>query len=333
MDNSSLIQIAIMAMAALSVGLIAFAVAYPYLSGERQAGKRMAGVTQKTGRVAGGSGTGSESQEALQERRKQIENTLNDIESKKTKKRLNMRMRLVQAGLEITTRSFYMVSAIAGLVVFGLTHLTHNPMWVSVVSGLVAATGLPRWIVGKMIKRRQAKFIEQFSSAIDVVVRGVKSGLPLNDCMGILAVESSDPLKSEFRELVEQQRVGVPLVECFNRMLDRMPLQEVNFFAIVIAIQQQAGGNLAEALGNLSQVLRDRKGLSGKVKALSSEARTSALILGLMPFCVMISVYMMAPEYIAPLWQEKMGQMMLMGSAVWMTIGILIMRSMINFKY
>ena len=333
MDTSHLTQLAIMVMAALSVGLIAYVIAYPYISGEKQADKRMANVTQKTSRVTGASGAGKESQEALQERRKQIENTLNDIESKKTKKRLNMRMRLVQAGLEMTTRTFYMLSAIAGLVVFGMAHLTHNPMWVSAVSGLVAATGLPRWVVGNMIKRRQAKFTEQFASAIDVVVRGVKSGLPLNDCMGILAMETEDPLKSEFKELVEQQRIGVPLVECFSRMMQRMPLQEVNFFAIVISIQQQAGGNLAEALGNLSQVLRDRKTLSAKVKALSSEARMSALILGCMPFCVMGAVYMGSPEYISLLWKEKMGQMMLMAGGVWMSIGVFIMRSMINFKY
>lgn len=333
MDTSILAQIAVMLLAALSVGMIAYVIAYPYISGEKQADKRLASIAEGSARVAASSGAGTESQEALQERRKQIEETLKDIEDKKSKQKLTMRTRLLQAGLDMTPRTFYIASIIAGLVVFALTYLSDNPLWVCGGGALIAAGGLPRWTINFLKKRRLAKFIDGFANAIDVVVRGVKSGLPLNDCMAILAQETEEPLKSEFQELVEQQRVGVPLGECFNRMLERVPLQEVNFFAIVIAIQQQAGGNLAEALGNLSQVLRDRKGLAAKVRALSSEAKASAIILACMPFGVMIMVYISAPEYISLLWREKMGQMMLMISAGWMTMGILVMRKMINFKY
>src|SRR5690606_33220753 len=137
----------------------------------------------------------------------------------------------------------------------------------------------------------------------------------------------------EFRELVEQQRVGVPLSDCFDRMMMRMPLPEVKFFAIVVAIQQQAGGSLSEALGNLSGVLRDRKKLQAKVKALSAEAKASAAVLGSLPFIVMLMVYISTPEYIALLWSTKSGQFMLAFAAVWMTMGLLVMRKMINFKY
>ena len=333
MDNSDLVQIAIIVMVALSIGIISYVIAYPYISGEKHSDKRLANITNKSTRMGAAGGAGTESQEALQERRKQIEDTLKDIEDQKVKKRLTMRMRLIQAGLDITPRTFYLLSAIAGVVTFGGALATDNPLWVAAASGLVAAAGLPRWIIGKMKERRMNKFIAEFANAIDIVVRGVKSGLPLNDCMSILSQETSDPLRTEFKELVEQQRVGVPLVECFNRMLERVPAQEVNFFAIVIGIQQQAGGNLAEALGNLSQVLRDRKTLSAKVKSLSSEAKMSAYILGFMPVGVMLSVYMTSPEYIALLWQEKMGNMMMMAGGFWMFLGILMMRKMINFKY
>jgi len=333
MDSSDFAQILIVTMAALSVGLIAYVIAYPHISGEKQADKRLANVTAKSTRFSASSSAGSDSQEALQERRKQIEQTLKDIESQKNKKRLTMRMRLIQAGLDISPRTFYMASAIGGLLVFGGTYASGNPLWVSATSGLVAAGGLPRWIISKMKKRRMSKFVEGFANAIDIVVRGVKSGLPLNDCMVILSEETPEPLKTEFMELVEQQRVGVPLVECFHRMLERVPLQEVNFFAIVIAIQQQAGGNLAEALGNLSGVLRDRKGLSGKVKSLSAEAKMSAIILGVMPFGVMAAVYVSTPDYISLLWKEEVGQFMMMVGGVWMFIGIMVMRNMINFKY
>jgi len=333
MESSDFAQIAIIAMAALSVGLVAYVIAYPYISGEKQSDKRLANVTSKATRFSAASSAGSESQEALQERRKQIEQTLQDIESQKSKKRLTLRMRLTQAGLDMTPRTFYMLSAIAGLVVFGGAFATDNALWISALSGTVAAAGLPRWVIGSLKKRRMVKFVEGFANAIDIVVRGVKSGLPLNDCMVILSQETEEPLKTEFMELVEQQRVGVPLVECFHRMLERVPVQEVNFFAIVIAIQQQAGGNLAEALGNLSGVLRDRKGLAAKVKSLSAEAKMSAYILGFMPFGVMTAVYVSTPDYISLLWKEELGQFMMMVGAVWMFIGVMVMRSMINFKY
>jgi tight adherence protein B len=149
----------------------------------------------------------------------------------------------------------------------------------------------------------------------------------------IIATESPEPVKSAFIDLVEQQRVGVPLPRAFERMYERMPLQEVNFFAIVIAIQSQTGGNLAEALSNLAGVLRDRYRLQAKVKALSAEAKTSAVIIGALPPCVMLLVYLTSPNYISILWNEKLGNMMLIASGVWMIIGVLVMRKMVNFDY
>ncbi len=175
--------------------------------------------------------------------------------------------------------------------------------------------------------------MRDFANAIDIIVRGVKSGLPLNDCLQIIAAETPEPVKGEFRDLVEQQSIGVTLAKAFDRMYDRIPLQEVNFFSIVVAIQQQTGGNLAEALGNLSQVLRDRRKLQGKVAAFSAEAKTSAAIIGALPPTVMLMVYLSTPDYIGLLWTEKLGQVMLAGSAIWMLIGVLVMRKMINFDY
>ena len=164
-------------------------------------------------------------------------------------------------------------------------------------------------------------------------MRGVKSGLPLGDCLQIIAAESPEPVRGEFVDLVEQQKVGVPLSRAFERMYERMPLQEVNFFAIVIAIQSQTGGNLAEALSNLSTVLRDRYRLQAKVRSFSAEAKASAMIIGALPPLVMGVVYLTSPDYISLLWTEKLGNMMLIGSGIWMIIGILVMRKMINFDY
>ena len=177
------------------------------------------------------------------------------------------------------------------------------------------------------------KFLSQLANAIDVIVRGVKSGLPLNECLQVIARESPEPLASEFRDVVEQQRLGVPLGEGLERMSERLPLPEVRFLTIVIGIQQQAGGNLSEALSNLSGVLRDRQMLAMKVKALSAEAKASAMVLASLPPGVMIMVYISTPDYIMPLFTTMPGRFLVAVGAVWMLTGVLIMRKMINFKF
>jgi tight adherence protein B len=274
--------------------------------------------------------------EAVQSRRKQVADTLKDLEQRqKAKETVTLRLKLQRAGLDITPKMFWVASGATGLVAALFVFLSAPNMTplVALAAAFVGALGIPRWVVAYMIKRRHSKFLDEFANSIDVIVRGVKSGLPLNECLGIIGRESPSPVREEFQELVEQQRVGVPLSECFDRMIGRVPLPEVKFFAIVVAIQQQAGGNLSEALGNLSGVLRDRKRLQAKVKALSAEAKASAGVLGALPFVVMMMVYMTTPNYIAILWTAKMGQFLLLVAAVWMTMGILVMRKMINFKY
>jgi tight adherence protein B len=207
------------------------------------------------------------------------------------------------------------------------------PILVPLLGTFVGTWGLPRWILARLTRRRQFKFIDEFANSIDIIVRGVKSGLPLNECLGIISREAPQPIAGEFTDLVEQQRVGVPLGEAFERMMRRMPLPEVRFFAIVISIQQHAGGNLSEALGNLAGVLRDRKTLQAKVRALSAEAKASAAVLGALPFVVMLLVYITTPAYIALLWTTQVGQLLLVGAGIWMSVGILVMKKMINFKY
>jgi tight adherence protein B len=149
----------------------------------------------------------------------------------------------------------------------------------------------------------------------------------------VIAADSPEPIRTEFRHILETQAVGVPLGDACGRLFERMPLPESNFFAIVISIQQKSGGKLSEALGNLSKVLRDRKKMKGKIKAMSTEAKASAAIIGALPVAVMSIVYITSPDYITLLWTERLGQLMLLGSAVWMTIGILVMKKMINFNF
>lgn len=254
-------------------------------------------------------------------------------ERQSRKTRLSVQGRLQQASLNISMPMFWMASAAAG-VTLALMLLVMKAPPVVIVAGLIAGgLGLPRWFLGYLVKKRQVKFVDQFADGIDVIVRGVKSGLPLAQCMQIVAQESSEPLRSEFKALIDGISMGVPLGQNMQRFYDRMPLPEVNFFGIVLVIQQKTGGNLAEALGNLSTVLRSRKLLKEKIKALSAEAKASAMIIGALPFLVGGLVYVTRPDYMAPLFNTDTGKLILMGCALMMGAGIFTMKRMVDFKY
>ncbi|MGE5512280.1 MAG: type II secretion system F family protein [Bacteroidota bacterium] len=331
MPDADLLQLSLGLIVAVSAAAAIYFVVAPMLSSDA-AEKRLQGVTES--RMVRNQRRAQA--DLVQSRRKQVADTLKELEHRqKSKEKISLRLRLQRAGLDVAPNRFWLASVGCGAVLAVVIYILTPGVTVLVplAAGFVGTFGVPRWVLAQMTKRRQSKFLNEFANAIDVIVRGVKSGLPLNECLGIIARESPSPVREEFHELVEQQRVGVPLSECFERMLTRMPMPEVKFFAIVIAIQQQAGGNLSEALGNLSGVLRDRKRLQAKVKALSAEAKASAAVLGALPFIVMTMVYVTSPGYISLLWTTKMGQFLLMAAGGWMTMGVLVMRKMINFKY
>jgi tight adherence protein B len=320
-------QLAAMVLAGVAVGGLVYVLLIPYMSGERKASKRVDNVVQGQRRRAA-------TPQSLQIRKQQVQDTIKDIEAKqKVKKRVRLRTRLIRAGLSMKPRTYYLLSLLAGVVGGFIVFVTGSSLLVSLLAAFACGFGLPRWILARMTKRRQAKFLLEFVNAIDIIVRGIKSGLAFSECMEIIAKESPEPVKSEFADLVEQQKVGVPLSRAFERMYERMPLNEVNFFAIVIAIQAQIGGNLAEVLSNLAQVLRDRFRMQAKVRAFSSEAKTSAIIIGALPPCVILAMYFTSPDYISILWHDKLGNIMLIGGAIWMFLGFLVMRKMINFDY
>jgi tight adherence protein B len=270
----------------------------------------------------------------LKSRREQVESSLKDLEERAKKSRSPpLSIRLTQSGLSWTKRQFIIISAALGVIVFAAVYVLDGGLIPAVLLGFAAGFGLPRWILSYLKKRREAKFLDRFPDAIDIIVRGIKSGLPLGDSLRVLATEAPEPILTEFRLILETQAVGVPLGEACSKLFERMPLPESNFFAIVISIQQKSGGNLSEALGNLSKVLRDRKRMKGKIKAMSTEAKASAAIIGSLPVAVMSIVYVTSPDYITLLWTDRLGQMMLAGSAVWMSIGIMVMKKMINFNF
>jgi tight adherence protein B len=265
-------------------------------------------------------------------RRKQILETLKQTEKQQRKTRLTVESRLRQAGLSFSVQQFWIFCAVLGLVsgLLGLI-IGRNPL-IALGLAFAAGFGLPRWVLGVIIKGRHKKFTDEFPNAIDIVVRGIKSGLPVHDCLKVIARESPEPIGSEFQRLVESLGVGASLDGGLEKMYERMPTPEVRFFAIAMAIQQKTGGNLAEALGGLSAVLRARKLMREKVKAMSGEAVASAFIIGSLPPGIMAIVSVTSPGYMVPMFADPRGHTMLLGGALWMCTGIFVMRRMINFK-
>ncbi len=265
-------------------------------------------------------------------RRKAIELQLKEADRQERKARMTMKARLKHAGMKMSVKTFWILSGVLGFVAF-LPALIFLNIFVALGVAVVMGLGLPRWIVGFIGKRRMKKFGAEFPNAVDVIVRGIKTGLPVHDCFKIIAKESPAPLGPEFQTLVEGVGVGLTLGQALEKMYERMPSPELRFFAIVIAIQQKTGGNLAEALGNLTTVLRARRMMVEKIKALSSEAIASAGIIGSLPPVVMLLVTVTTPSYMMVLFTDFRGQIMLLIGATWMALGIFMMKRMISFKF
>jgi tight adherence protein B len=267
-------------------------------------------------------------------RREQVEGSMKEVEARRQKeKSISLSIRLTQAGLDWTPQKFMIASGILATICFALAMLAGGGLLGAAGIAFAAGFGLPRWLLSFLKKRREKAFLRGLPDAVDVIVRGIKAGLPLFESIKVVAADAPEPLKGEFLSIIETQAIGMPLGEACVRLYERMPVPEANFFGIVIAIQQKSGGNLSEALGNLSKVLRDRKKMAEKIQAMSMEAKASAGIIGSLPPIVMLLVYLSTPDYIALLWTHPTGQLMLVGCVVWMTIGILVMKKMINFDF
>ncbi|HEY2707472.1 MAG TPA: type II secretion system F family protein [Caulobacteraceae bacterium] len=266
-------------------------------------------------------------------RRKQIMKSLEDQDRRQKKARLTIGNKLKQAGLRITVPQFWIGGLVFGLVVGVGMMLAHIHPLVALAFGIACGLGLPQWGLNFLANRRKTKFTSAFSDAMDIIVRGIKSGLPVHDCLKIIGRESPEPLAGEFSRLVENIGMGMSLDQGLEKLNEHMPTPEARFFSIVMSIQQKTGGNLAEALNNLSAVLRSRKLMREKVKALSAEATSSAAIIGALPPGVIIMITLWTPSYMAPMFVDHRGWLMLGASGIWMAIGVFVMVRMINFKF
>ncbi len=296
----------------IAVAGVLYVFIYPLISGEKRAEQRLKNISAEEIQAK----RSRKTPDAGANRRQQVEDSLKQLEARqKNVKNPPIEIRLLQAGLSLTKKRFMIYSALTGVAVFVLMLLTSGMgLLIAVPVAAVAGFGLPRWVINYIKKKRETKFIKELPTAIDIITRGVKAGLPIGDCIRIVAAETSEPVKGEFRLIAEGQSVGMSLSEAASKMYERVPLAESNFFGIVLTIQQQAGGNLSEALGNLSRVLRERKKMRDKIKAMSMEAKASAGIIASLPFAVMILVYLTSPGYIELLWTTSTGRVLMAGS-------------------
>ena len=334
MFGSLTLLIAIVGLATLSAGSLAYALLYGRIQRETATERRLDIVQSRAPADPGRNRVGVDAAK----RRKSVQGTLKEIEEKQKarSKRSNsppLLLRMEQAGLSWSRRTFLLISLGCGAAVLLISWVVGAPYYAAAGFGVAGFLGLPRWVVNYLRKRRMKKFLGEFANAVDVIVRGVKAGLPLNDCIKIIANEAAEPLRGEFRTISETQALGLTLADAVAKLPERVPVPEASFFAIVVSIQQRAGGNLSEALGNLSRVLRDRRKMDGKIGAMSMEAKASAAIIGALPMIVMVLVYITSPAYIMLLFTEQLGNVILGSAAIWMMIGIFVMRKMINFDY
>ena len=315
------------------VGALAYAFMYESISKGKKSSERIKSIQADKGtKVKVRAKTVDDKQ-----RRKARENTLKNVEEQRKggKKAANpgLASKLVQAGITMTVRKFHIISICIGIFSIFPLLIIGLPWYIAGGLGLAAGLGGPRAFVSIKRARRFKTFTLIFPNAIDIIVRGIRSGLPLNDCLRIIAQDSDEPVRGEFRKMIEATQLGIPVPEACERLYESIPTAETNFFSIVIAIQSSAGGNLSEALSNLSKVLRERRKMSDKIKAFSTEAKTSAVIIGSLPFAVAGMVAISTPGYLDPLFETTTGHKILTFIAVSMGLGIIIMRKMINFKF
>ena len=241
-------------------------------------------------------------------------------------------MRLDQTGKKWTLSQYAYASVAVGLIVAVLLFLRTGSLALSFAIGVAAGAGIPHLIVGRAIKSRTNKFNAKFADAIELLVRGLRSGLPVTETLVVVSQEVPGPVGEEFKGIVERIKIGRTMEESLQETADRLGIPEFNFFCITLAIQRETGGNLAETLSNLGDVLRKRSQMKLKIKAMSSESKASAYIVGALPFVVFGLIWMVNPGYLGGFFTDDRLIVAGIGGLVWMSIGAFIMAKMVSFE-
>ncbi|KZM48406.1 type II secretion system F family protein [Labrenzia sp. OB1] len=325
--------LAIALLVMLAVGGVIFSLFQPQLSGSKRRDQRLQAVAERP--------QSEKQRKHLRDndrRRRSIQDQLKEFDDRQKAKqhkqqKISLKVRMEQAGLSWELKHFIIFSVVCALVFMVIGFFISGNLLIIAALTFAGGLGFPRWYVSRKRKRRFEAFLNELPNGVDIIVRGVKAGLPIGDCIKVVGREAREPVAGEFRKISETQVMGISLAEAVSKLPERVPVAEANFFAIVVAIQQKAGGGLAEALNNLSRVLRGRKAMKGKIKALSSEAKSSAAIIGSLPFFVGGIIFLISPSYIMLLFTTTTGNIIIAGCLFWMFIGIMVMRAMINFDF
>ncbi|RSU51587.1 type II secretion system F family protein [Sphingomonas sp. S-NIH.Pt15_0812] len=240
--------------------------------------------------------------------------------------------RLAMTGKDWTVGQYGLATAGLGLLTLLLLLMKGAPLLLTLFAMMVVGGGVPHFVVGRVISRRVAKFTLRFPDAIDLLVRGLRSGLPISETMGVVGAEVEGPVGEEFRAVSDKMKIGRSMDAALQETADRLGTPEFQFFVITIAIQRETGGNLAETLANLADVLRKRGQMKLKIRAMSSESKASAYIVGALPFIVFTLISIINHEYMANFFTDERLMVVGMGGLLWMGIGGFIMAKMVSFE-
>jgi len=243
-----------------------------------------------------------------------------------------LRRRLEATGKSWTLGKYAMFCAVVSFLAFLALMARGLPFLLAVFVAILIGVGLPHMLVGQLIKRRMKQFLARFPDAIELLVRGLRSGLPISETLGVVGSEVPDPVGSEFRGVADRMRIGRTMDQALQETAERLNTPEFQFFVITLAIQRETGGNLAETLGNLADVLRKRLQMKLKINAMSSESKASAYIIGSLPFIVFGLIWWINPAYMGTFFTDQRLIIAACGGGVWMGIGVFIMAKMINFE-
>ena len=325
MDSATLITIVSLALVLVVTGMIAFLMS---ASKSKQKNRMMTvirgGHIEEGGKKGGGLDARREALARKLKERSEADGT--------EKKSRGIADSLMQAGLSISVKQFWLYSAIFAVVATLAMFLAGKGIFVVGMTAIIGFLGVPRLVLSKMIKRRQKKFLGDLADSLEAMTRLLRAGMPVSEAIKMVAREFTGPVGEEMGRIFDQQKIGVSLPEAVGECAKRVPLPEVQMFATAVTIQAQTGSSLSEILEGLAKVIRARFRLKRKVQALSSEAKSSAMIIGALPVFVASAMYFINPEYIGLLFTDQTGKLMLGAAIFWMCIGVIVMKQMINFK-
>ena len=318
--------IPIVLLASITIALLAYAILFEKVQRPLEMVRRLASIDRQFSKSVSSTKIENDGSEA-------VDLAIGELEARRRRKgKKTLRDKLQASGLKNTPKEHYILTVLLTLPILVGLYLSSANFLVLVVAGVMGVELIPRLTLNFLINRRRFQIIQQFTIALDLIVRSLRSGLPLNDGLQVTAVELNDPLRSEFVKLLDDLSIGLNMKEALHRMAVRLPTPAVEFFSILVSMQSNSGGNLAEGLSNLADTLRSRKSLEGAIKAGSSEAKSSSWIICMMPFVFFVFISLVNYPFISVLYETTMGNLIVAGTVLWMALGVIVMRQLIKIE-